>query len=114
LLREYRRDIRQFLSGERDEFPEAPRGCFGAEVTARLAEFEEHARRKRHVDVFEKFPMSACLADLRHAWRDLAMGLYANWLTHVAERKARFGQCWPSPASHRAIRRTGSEYEALL
>jgi homoserine O-succinyltransferase len=88
LLREYRRDIRQFLAGERDEFPRAPHGCFGAEVTARLDAFRGRALCERTVDVFENFPMAACLADLRHTWQQVAFGLYGNWLAQVAERKA--------------------------
>jgi homoserine O-succinyltransferase len=89
LLREYRRDVRQFLTGERDTFPAEPDNYFGPEVSALLAGFRNRALRKRRIDMFEAFPMDACAAELRHAWRNLAIGLYANWLTHVAERKMR-------------------------
>jgi len=89
LLREYRRDVRQFLAGERDGFPQAPQDYFGPDATARLAAFRAHALRERRIDTLEKFPLAACVADLTHGWSDLAVGLYANWLAQVAERKAR-------------------------
>jgi len=89
LLREYHRDIRQFLSGGRDDYPAAPRGCFGREVTARLEAFRRQAERDRAPDAIAGFPMAACQADMTHGWRDLALGLYANWLAQVADRAAR-------------------------
>lgn len=87
LLREYRRDIRQFLNGASDTYPEMPRGCFGPEVTAQLAAFREHAIATRTPQTLAQFPNAACEADLRHSWRDLAHGLYANWLDGIAARK---------------------------
>lgn len=87
LLREYRRDIRQFLAGERPDYPAAPQRYFSGAMTAQLDEFREQALRARTVDRLADFPMTACMADLRHPWRDLSVSLYANWLADVAARK---------------------------
>jgi homoserine O-succinyltransferase len=108
LLREYRRDVRQFLAGERDAFPAEPDNYFGPEVTARLAAFRARALADRRVALFEDFPMEACAAELEHGWRDIAVGLYANWLGHVAERKLR-RELGPS----RATRRLEAEHGVL-
>jgi homoserine O-succinyltransferase/O-acetyltransferase len=89
LLREYRRDIRQFLTRERDDYPAMPRNYFGPEAAAQLAAFRARACRERTVERLADFPIDACRADVRHAWGDLAVGLYANWLALVAQAKAR-------------------------
>jgi homoserine O-succinyltransferase len=89
LLREYRRDIRQFLSGERDTYPQMPRGYFGQAVTSLLAEFQQRALRERTIESMQAFPTSACTADVRHAWQGLAIGLYANWLSCIASHRVR-------------------------
>lgn len=88
LLREYRRDIRHFLGGERDGYPAVPLRYFSRDVAALLDEFHERALRTRTVDCLADFPFEACISDLSHSWRDLAVGLYGNWLAHVAERAA--------------------------
>ncbi len=87
LLREYRRDIRQFLAGERHDYPAAPLGYFSPAMAARLEAFRERALRARDPGCLADFPMIACMADLHHPWRDLAVSLYANWLADVAARK---------------------------
>lgn len=87
LLREYRRDIRQFVNNERDDYPALPQGYFSAAMTTRLDGFRERALRARNSDCLADFPMAACQADLRHAWHHLAVSLYANWLADVAARR---------------------------
>lgn len=87
LLREYRRDIRQFLAGECRDYPAPPQGYFSAAMAARLDEFRERALHARSLNCLADFPMAACQADLRHGWRDLAVNLYANWLADVAARQ---------------------------
>ena len=89
LLREYRRDIRQFLTGERDSYPAPPERMFGRKVTALLAAFRDRALDARSVDILAEFPWTSCVAELSHSWRSVAVRLYANWLTQVAEIRAR-------------------------
>ena len=89
LPREYRRDIRLFLVGERDEYPAAPAGCFGPMMTELLEAFRERALRERNAELIAAFPTAAFATELNHSWRDLAVGLYANWLADIAARKAR-------------------------
>lgn len=110
LLREYRRDVRQFLSGERDGYPDVPRGCFGAEVAALLAAFRARAECQRRSETFADFPTAACIADLTHAWDGVAVGLYANWIAQVAARRAGAELSWSSGAAGRM----GSDHGALV
>jgi homoserine O-succinyltransferase len=101
LLREYHRDIRQYLAGSSDTYPAIPSDYVGAEVAALLAAFRATAERARQPGTIANFPMQACLDDVAHSWRDIAHGLYSNFLGLVAERK--LARSAPAPlASTRA------------
>jgi homoserine O-succinyltransferase len=84
LLREYRRDIRLFLSGKRDSYPDMPRNYFSLHSCGLLNEFRECALKNREVDLLDSFPTAACENGLTHSWRDLTVQIYANWLAHIA------------------------------
>jgi homoserine O-succinyltransferase len=88
LLREYRRDIRQFLTGAREAYPAMPRGCFSPGVASLLDAFRAAAMRERTPALLARFPLAACEADLTHSWRGVANRLYTNWLAQVAAQKA--------------------------
>jgi len=89
LLREYRRDIRQYLTGERDTYPPMPQGIFSPPVAALLEAFRQYAIGARGIDALAGFPTAACNSDVRHTWLGLAVGLYANWLSDIADHKSR-------------------------
>ncbi len=77
LGREYRRDVKRFLRGERGEYPELPRDCFSDEMTAALLEFRALARHRRDAALMRHFPpLPAAIAP----WRGVAARLYGNWL----------------------------------
>jgi len=80
LLREYRRDLRQFLVGEADDYPAHPQSYFSAGVLTLLDSFRRYAQDQRTSKALAAFPLDACQADITHSWRDLSAGLFANWL----------------------------------
>ena len=88
LFREYRRDVGRFLAGTADSYPEMPRGYFDDEMARAFVAFRARAHGERTRELLEEFPGS----DPRQSpapWRDVAVRLYANWLsTLVAERQA--------------------------
>lgn len=86
LLREYHRDVRQYLIGARADYPAVPRNYFGPDVAALLGDFRRWAERNRGPDAIAAFPMSVCAEDVAHGWRDVAVTLYANWLAQVRDR----------------------------
>jgi homoserine O-succinyltransferase/O-acetyltransferase len=88
LLREYRRDIRRYLAGERDSYPEMPRGYFDAETAATLAAFRERAMENRGIDLHMNFPVVA-QEKLSQPWRGVAVRIYANWISHLAAQGSR-------------------------
>lgn len=82
LSKEYRRDIKRFLRGERDTYPSVPVGYFGAAALALLNEFRESALRSRSEEMLEEFPASIS-ADLKNGWRHSAEQIYRNWLVYL-------------------------------
>lgn len=89
LLKEYKRDIKRFLSGERDTYPSLPRGYFDAEATMLLEVYKESAIANRHEELIIAFPESALVARLHNGWNSSASLIYRNWLDYVRARKVR-------------------------
>jgi homoserine O-succinyltransferase len=89
LLREYRRDVGRFLAGERDTYPEIPRGYFDEESTDAFAAFQQRAMHNREIDLLSSFPAEEAKRKLRHLWREPAARIYANWFSYLAEQKSR-------------------------
>jgi homoserine O-succinyltransferase len=89
LLREYRRDIQQFLTGARDTYPAMPLGYFDDVLAARLEAFRACAMAGRSAVSLAAFPTEACEAALVQTWRPVAVTLYRNWLLHLADHKNR-------------------------
>jgi homoserine O-succinyltransferase len=88
LFREYRRDVRRFLAGERNAFPEIPQNYFDEDTRTALAEFREHALRHRSLNLLSSFP-AIPEEQLEHGWGGFAVMIYTNWLSHLVERRHR-------------------------
>lgn len=88
LLKEYRRDVGRYLSGQQAHYPAVPRGYLSPDATARLTEFQERALVNRSAALLESFPFAAVAGALRNRWRPAAVGLYRNWLGHILAARA--------------------------
>jgi len=88
LLKEYRRDVKRFLRGEREDYPNMPRGYFDPEATRLLAHFREVALANPAEDVMEIFPDGAFAERMQNTWAPSAACIYKNWLQFVSEKKA--------------------------
>jgi len=88
LLKEYKRDIKRFLRGERETYPTMPQGYFDAAATKALTDFRSQAEQHRHEDSMAGFPAHQLADGLENTWRSSATGLYQNWLRYVLSRKA--------------------------
>jgi homoserine O-succinyltransferase/O-acetyltransferase len=88
LMREYRRDVSQYLAKERDDYPGMPANYFDLATEAALTAFSHKAHAQRHPELAEQFP------DLRSAiphlgiWHPAATQIFRNWINHVAALKA--------------------------
>jgi len=88
LLKEYKRDIRRFLRGEKETYPSMPQGYFDGAATKALADFRRNALDCRHEDRLANFPAQLVADGLKSTWRSSATCLYRNWLQYVLSRKA--------------------------
>jgi homoserine O-succinyltransferase len=85
LLREYRRDVRRYLTAERNEYPDVPTGYFNAGAADALLEFRDRAIRERHAELLPGFELLMAKQIVSDPWRPAATQLYANWLSLLAE-----------------------------
>jgi homoserine O-succinyltransferase len=82
LLLEYRRDVRRFLSGEKDCYPSLPHSCFDEATVALLTAARERALSGRRNEPFPDFPVARI-----NTWRPAAIGVYRNWLRFLSTQK---------------------------
>jgi homoserine O-succinyltransferase/O-acetyltransferase len=101
LLNEYRRDVRRFLTGQRNGYPDTPEGYFSQDTTSALARLREQASRRPSLDLLASVDAAIAVAP-RPAWHPAAIQLYTNWLAYVAEQKAdREGAATRAPSQWR-------------
>ena len=102
LFKEYRRDIRRFLRGERETYPTMPFGYFAGDTAASLVEFQNKALANRSEAVMADFPEALVTSQLQNGWHASAVRVYRNWLESVAEKKAERSCYVPVAASRNA------------
>jgi len=88
LLKEYRRDIKRFIRGERETYPSTPKGYFDAAATKALAEFRDAVVSDPREESMAAFPGTTIDVALHSAWYSTATCIYRNWLKYVVSRKA--------------------------
>jgi homoserine O-succinyltransferase/O-acetyltransferase len=88
LLREYRRDIGRYLRGERDDYPNAPRGYFEGSAAALVEAFRNRAMADPRGELLGSFPMQRLEASLTAVWRSSAVAIYERWFDYLKGRKA--------------------------
>jgi homoserine O-succinyltransferase len=88
LLKEYRRDIKRFLRGERETYPTMPHGYFGDAATKLLSDFRDKVVANPHEQLLEEFPEAAVASSLRGTWQTSAASVYRKWLDYLVSRKA--------------------------
>src|SRR5579863_349993 len=89
LLREYRRDIRRFLRGERDAYPSMPRGYFDRKTVDQLDALRKRASTDRREELLEELPTESLASTVRNSWSSEAVCIYRNWLQYLCAQKAR-------------------------
>ncbi len=87
LFREYRRDVRRYLSGERGDYPEMPRDYFDSQTAEALELFRAQAVTRRNDAALAEFPDPEPSLRPLYPWRHSAVRLYANWLAHLVARR---------------------------
>lgn len=87
LFREYRRDVRRFLTGESATYPEMPENYFDQKTARQLGKLRIKAERSRSprllAEIYAVFA-STKVPELQTP----AAQLYANWLSYLGQEKA--------------------------
>jgi homoserine O-succinyltransferase/O-acetyltransferase len=86
LMREYRRDVLRFLTGERDCYPEIPVNYVDGQIEDKLQILRERALLDRHPDVMVEMQTLIGHARLSAPWKPVAEQLYRNWLDFLGAR----------------------------
>ncbi|HYM22226.1 MAG TPA: homoserine O-succinyltransferase [Vicinamibacterales bacterium] len=89
LLLEYRRDVRRYLAGERQTYPELPHGYFDDETAQTLSALQCRAETDRREELMAVFPTELALRRVTNSWRPAAVAFYRSWLTFLRARKDR-------------------------
>jgi homoserine O-succinyltransferase/O-acetyltransferase len=87
LLKEFRRDVRRYLRGERPNYPSMPLGYFDEAGENALELFREMAQAARSEEMMASFPEEIAGATLENTWRLGAVAIYRNWLRYIAAKK---------------------------
>lgn len=88
LMLEFRRDVRRYLTGERETYPAVPVGYFPSAAQTMLDGFQALAENgARDPGLISRFPTRELLKVVSSPWRDPAVQLYANWLHEVRRRQ---------------------------
>ena len=87
LLLEYRRDVKRFLTRERNTYPLLPRDYFDDELAATLLDLQRRAEADRREELISEFPTELALRRVANSWRPAAIEFYRNWLGFLHARK---------------------------
>ena len=87
LPREYRRDVRRFLSGQLEAYPEMPGGYFDDLTAAALDALKARVLHDCDAGVLRDFPIVTAQEKTACGWRQLAVQFYSNWLSYLMEHK---------------------------
>lgn len=87
LLREYRRDVRNYMLGSQGSYPHMPTGYLDAEGMDALSRFQaEVSWRRRDPAFMGHFPFELAAQHVRADWEQPARALMGNWLQSVRQR----------------------------
>ncbi len=87
LFSEFHRDVKRFLAGRLDRYPDTPEDYFDPDVVHALGRLREQACRTPSPDVLATLEAAITVAP-RQVWHAPAMRLYARWLSYLMEQKA--------------------------
>jgi len=81
LLKEFKREVNRYYSGERTDFPESPENYFNTTVEALIQRYREEANTARaNGKPLPSFPEEAIDPYLDNTWRDTGKSIFNNWL----------------------------------
>lgn len=83
LFREYRRDVRRFLGGTSQRYPNLPIGYLTEDYSRSLEAFSKFAQRREAMRPEDELPQPDVHADISTSWARQAHTIAANWTTRI-------------------------------
>ena len=83
LLKEYEREIKNYLSGQRQDYPEVPENYFSDLTVGKIGQQKKNILDNKQFDSFD----NSVLEDIDLSWIETGMILYKNWLSLLSKRK---------------------------
>jgi homoserine O-succinyltransferase len=87
LGREFQRDVRRFLKGERDTYPALPQNYFGNADTEELMRFERRAHHARAEATMLEFPFATGSRPPAECEASTVDSVFGRWLQNIAREK---------------------------
>jgi homoserine O-succinyltransferase len=84
LWREHKRDVRRFLTGESESYPQMPEGYFSATEADEMTVFRDRATAMRDPAILQDFPSPVSRAATNTERRGSAIGIYRAWFHRIA------------------------------
>jgi homoserine O-succinyltransferase len=87
LLREYRRDVRRYLTGHQGSYPHLPKGYLDVEGVAALEQFQADVTAQVHdPTLVDRFPFDFVAAHIDADWQSVSRLFMRSWVRSVRER----------------------------
>lgn len=84
LMKEYKREVYRYLSGDREDYPPYPENYFNGELIRLLDAYSMHIRQAKNTGIAaDPFPEHQIVQYLDNTWRDTAKSVFNNWLGKI-------------------------------
>jgi homoserine O-succinyltransferase len=86
LLRQYRRDVRRYLTGHQGSYPHLPKGCLDIEGVAALEQLQADVTAEVHDPaLMDRFPFNFVAAHIDVDWQSVSRLFMRNWVRSVRD-----------------------------
>jgi homoserine O-succinyltransferase/O-acetyltransferase len=84
LLKEYKREVMRFYTGDSNDYPPFPENYFNDIVQGIFSDYQQHVEHaKQHQEDLLPFPEDLVFEHLDNTWRDTAKAVFNNWLGNI-------------------------------
>lgn len=81
LLKEYKREVTRFVSGQREDYPPTPAGYFSQTALRVADDYQQLVMLATNQnDALAMFPEAELRGQLKNQWQDASQALFKNWL----------------------------------
>lgn len=86
LLKEYKREVKRYLSAEREDFPPVPENYFNSSAMSHAERYREKIQTSpRLLELLQEFPETELQQGIANNWWVTARQIFSNWLDSLIE-----------------------------